>query len=713
MRVVVELRDRGSVPSSATDQGRENSPSCLYGSGRALSRPSSGYRHAASIESTLWTKREGHEYLEELLPGFGPGRAEVVYNSVGGIPLHLKSAATWLETEKVVDRHGGGLPIVEQLERFFEGIRPDHVEALFDQLIAAWWNRPSFPLRSFLAASALLEGRLRLKVLELLRGEVSIDDVVERLVGSTLFTWSRQAYDQLEVSHDLLRERISNFAAKQRLAQRQVAESLLPHLDEIWTDPMQQALRRVDLLDALGRWEEVQQLSYRVGSDLSQAHEWTSAAKYLTLAHNALRKLSQRDPILGSDRSRQEVEILSALLEVDVKRRRIGLETNERRLDALDVLLTHLREELEDVQWQQLWLQKLLFRQDYHFSREEFVAAADLAEQAREFALAHELAIPAALAGEAWAALGLVYKVLNKRSKSIEVFDEAANRFPDLESVRRGRLSNLAAFALRDDPARALELYREILGKRSDDDLHARVDVAMALFLMSDYKKAKTEGQLALRLAAARGVPAQEARARNILGCCLWAEDHVGEADAQFDLASVAAERTVFRRYLWRIRVNRSGTALETGQPSVAYSLARSSEEDILVPREPSFEEAPDILRAPHVALVCCTVGDRGEILEPREGERLPPPLWPRFSSALRRASRSLGFRKFGAGGLLWHLAPSCGQNYDYWVTWMRTCLTASHLRKSSGKSSRISISETLTRSSMASNPSQAVVTAL
>ena len=590
MRVVVELRDRGNVPGSA---GRSSE-------GNFAVMPMSEWEGFVQTFLRLQTfgvfrvnpldQGEAHEYLAELLPGLGPERAEVVRARVGGIPLHLKSAAVWLETEHVVDRHGGELPVVEQLERFFEGIRPDHVQGLFDQLIEAWWKRRSFPLRRFLAAAALLDGQLRLQVLDLLRGEESLDYAVERLVDSTLFAWSRQAHDQLEVSHDLLRERISHFAARHRLAQRQVAERLLPHAEEIWTDPMLQKLRRVDLLDALGQWEDVQQLSYRVGTELSEAHEWTSASKYLTLAHEALRKLNQGELIPKTDRSHEEAEILSALLEVDVKRRRIGLDTNERRLAVLDLLLVHLRGELEPGRWQELWLQKLLFSWNHHFLREDFVSAEELAGEARNFVLAHESEIPSTLAGQVWNALGLTYKVLNKRSESIETFDEAVARFPDLESVRRERLSNLAAFALRADPARALNLYREILeNEGKGGDLHTRVDVAMALFLMGEYKDARREGELALRLAADRGVPAQEARARNILACCLWSGGRTEEADGQLDLASVAAERTMFRRYLWRIRTNRSGTAWETGQAGVAYSLARSAEEDILVPREASF----------------------------------------------------------------------------------------------------------------------------
>lgn len=595
MRVVVELRDRGNVPSSVSRSEKGDLEILTLREWEGFVQSFLRLQTCGVYKVEPLNRAETHEYLEELLPGLGPERAEVVRARVGGIPLHLKSAAVWLEAEGVVDRHGGELPVVEQLERFFEGIRPDQVESLFDQLIEAWWDRPSYPLRNYLAAAALLDGRLDIQVLQLLQEEESLDRVAERLLDSTLFAWSRQVQDQLEVSHDLLRERISQFASRQRLAQRQVAKRLLPHVEEIWGDPMQQELRKVDLLDALGRWPEVQELSYRVGTELSEAREWTSASKYLSLAHEALRKLSQREPTGGPDRSRQETEILSALLNVDVKRRRIGLNINEGRLDALDVLLAHLRGELESAHWQELSLRTLLFRWNHHFLREEFASAASLAEKAREFVVAHEGSIPSDLAGQAWNALGLSYKVLNQRAKSMEIFDEALERFPDSKRVRGERLSNLAAFALRDDPSRALKLYEEILaGDGGEEDLHTHVDVAMASFLMGEYRKARAAGEEALRLAADRGVAAQEARARNILACCLWAGGQVDEAHSQLDLASVAAERTMFRRYLWRIRVNRSGTAWETGRAGDAYSLARSAEDDILLPREESFGEMED-----------------------------------------------------------------------------------------------------------------------
>lgn len=621
MRVIVELRDRGNVPGSMVRSRDGDATVMTLREWEGFVRRFLLLQTAGVYKVEPLDRAEAYAYLEELLPGLGPERAEVVRNRVGGIPLHLKSAAVWLEAERVVDRHGGALPVVEQLDRFFEGIRPDHVQGLFDQLIEIWWKDPSTLLRSFLAAAALLDGRLQLQVLHLLRDDRNVDEIVECLLQSTLFVWSRQAHDELEVSHDLLRERLSHFTGQQRLAQRQVADVLLPHAEEIWTDPMQRELRKVTLLDALGRWEEVKDLAYRVGTGLSQAREWTAASNYLTLAHEALRKLSQQTLVGGADLSLQEAGILNALLDVDVKRRRIGLIVNQRRLDALDLLLAHLRGSLDTSYWQELWARKLLFRWNHHFLREEFAAAAELADEARKFILAHESTIPPEVAGHAWTALGLSYKVLNQRAKSMEMFDEAVERYPDLIQVRKQRLSNQAAFALRDDPARALRLYEEILAledENEDGDLHTRVDVSMALFLMGDYKPARDAGQRALRLAADRGVAAQEARARNILACCLWVDGQVDEAHRQLDLASVAAERTMFRRYLWRIRVNRSGTAYETGRGLDAYSLARSAEEDILVPRESFFTEIGDsseyLTSRWYAALLA--IGERYHLLE-------------------------------------------------------------------------------------------------
>jgi len=77
----------------------------------------------------------------------------------------------------------------------------------------------------------------------------------------------------------------------------------------------------------------------------------------------------------------------------------------------------------------------------------------------------------------------------------------------------------------------------------------------------------------------------QQARALNILGCALWAEEAVREADKRFEEACLAAERMFSHRFLWRMRTNRAGTALEYGLADIALVNARSAERLIVDPR--------------------------------------------------------------------------------------------------------------------------------
>jgi len=161
-------------------------------------------------------------------------------------------------------------------------------------------------------------------------------------------------------------------------------------------------------------------------------------------------------------------------------------------------------------------------------------------------------------------------------------------------------------------PALAHRFYLEILDARKnepeDRKLHVLVDVAMAEFLMKKYDSARANADAAREIADERKSFLEAARARNILGCCAWTRSRIEEADLLFSAGCFAAERTLSKRYLWRIRVNRAGTALELKRPDIALSSAASEETMITKPRTTaiaSFEEAPSLLQSRwYVALI-------------------------------------------------------------------------------------------------------------
>jgi tetratricopeptide (TPR) repeat protein len=215
--------------------------------------------------------------------------------------------------------------------------------------------------------------------------------------------------------------------------------------------------------------------------------------------------------------------------------------------------------------------------------------------------------------------------------------------------------SNEGALLLTTHPNKALEHVEQMLAIASDGErdfgsiLHARVDRAMALFLMRRYDEADAEARGAERFASANGVPAQAARARNILGCCHWVRGDLKQACREFERAILDAERSLSERFLWRMRANMAGAALEIGRVTEAAAHARSAAWRILMPRRGQWPQGQGALtrRWYHALILCGAVlqqaGD-GDALREVVNEI---PL-PDFVTAVARAAAGEVFSAVG-----------------------------------------------------------------
>ena len=185
------------------------------------------------------------------------------------------------------------------------------------------------------------------------------------------------------------------------------------------------------------------------------------------------------------------------------------------------------------------------------------------------------------------AALGITLKVLEQIDESKQIFDKGVTAFPTSVYCRMERWSNLAALAFRRDPNEALKYLRRILGEVGDqisllDRIHTEVDVAMALFLAKRWDEAAIQATRGVNLADANGIPAQGARARNILGCISWCRGYLDDALIILDRAVLDAERSYMERFLWRFRVNLASVAIDAGQLSTALANARWAEDRLV-----------------------------------------------------------------------------------------------------------------------------------
>jgi tetratricopeptide (TPR) repeat protein len=551
------------------------------------------FRLAAGLGE--WTvsplnSEEAEAYLAEFLPGMGSERVAIIRHRVGTLPLFLRAAALWLREHEVV-RGNAAFLLVEDLEAFFEGICPDEAVLVLDCLIETLWERTDFPFADCISAAVLFDGGIDDRALERVFPDRDAAVMLERLERSGLFVPAPGRPRSVATAHDLMLERMQEVTSKRPFRLARLADRLLPVLPDIERDPLVRGIRAAVLLNAAGRWAETSAAALQVAEELRHSRQWGESVRFFALAEES----SARRPA-DSASVLERIRALIGLLEVERERDRTALEVNLRRLEVLKTLVRTSPEVHCLPDRGELMLRVLLLDWRAEFTREKFGAALAIARKASRHARREAPDSDPELRGEAFAMYGITLKATDRRAASARLFDRASRILPGSLLLQTEALSNGGALALQDDPKKALECDLEILrlidGKPYPLSLHLHVlvDVAMALFLDRRYDEALSEGRGALHRAQANAVPAQEARARNIIGCCLWALYEPEEAEREFDLACLASERMLSHRFLWRMRCNRAGTAAELGRTDAALVSARSAEDLLLLPREEALQ---------------------------------------------------------------------------------------------------------------------------
>lgn len=541
------------------------------------------------------TESEAIEYTQTLLPGLGKGEAQVIVRHVGTIPLHLKLTADWHRAEGILGRHEGGVFLVQDIERFFaeQRITPQAVDIIFDRLIEAWWGRPRKIFGRAITAATLFEGELPLMALCALDAEGDVEALANDLLASGLFKRYTLTHDALKVAHDLVRERMEVFLKTRPFSIPSIAASLLERLEVIFPNPEKRRLREVDLLLALGagRTLEASSRAHAAANELARTRDWSQAVKYHFKADEALSGWEEK---ARNDQARiLEINNLADWMDVEILRYRIGTSDNAQRMSAFLNLLAFSPDlPMSPVERQVLNLRAAIIEWRYYYVHEHIEDALRVAERGRKLALACGDQIDVEIRGKALANYAVTLKLIDRRDESFAAFDDALKRLPTSYTVIAERLSNFAAVDLRNRPESALGHYRQLLeitrgsAYSFSEIIHAHVDIAMAGFLMNDLDAAKRDAQRAIKLAMDNGVPAQEARGRNILGCVYWLRDELEGADREFCEAAFASERSISHRFLWRMRTNAAGAALALKDTARAYGYARFAEDAIILPRE-------------------------------------------------------------------------------------------------------------------------------
>ena len=551
------------------------------------------FRKIATLErlhAEELSESDGIALVEHWLPALGTERAQVILRRVGLSPLLIEVACLWLKQRGIVKRTGGDTVTIQHLEKFFEEISPGKATTVIRNLVEFWIGHETTVYRNAIFSAALLEGALPLGWLKQLDPRSSETVLADSLLRTGIFERHRSLRSALRIKHDLLRETCQSLLNKHVFAAEDLAIRLHQQLAEFPFHGI--TLKRLSAKLAMyaGEYEHAFSCAANLAREVESEGQWSNASAMWELAYQA----AERCALPENVRDAMISDALLNLLQAEHVRNRLQLEVNRGRLAALETHIelaptlcsnTARKVELGLLRWRRLFLLES-FDDAYNLARE-------LEQKSRT--------LSASLQASVLSALALTEKGLGKRAAAEARYDSAAASFPEVGSLQRDRLSNLASSYLTSAPLRSLELYLQMRDLMARDHaatlreaLHLDVDIAMAQFLVGRYDDALSSAEKAVATALSNSYETQEARARNIAACCHWACGAIEAASSQIELAVFAAERSFYYRFLWRMRANAAGIAADHQNWKVARQHAFEAIRLIIEPRQGQFAN-PDI----------------------------------------------------------------------------------------------------------------------
>lgn len=522
--------------------------------------------------------------IEEILPNFDREQAKAILRRVGHSPLHLELACRWLKDEGIVRETGTHICTIGDIDRFFEGISPDRTVTLLQHLISFWMDHPDrFYATALMTASLLRTGPARPLLARLLpMPPDSLSD--DRLIRTGIFRPPENHDRYPQVRHDLLAEQLAQLPEKFPALAHDIATALLG--DGVALEQYVEDARsaRARLLFAARQWGDAFAVAKQYAAALRLENQLSRASDLWRLAYEACRHIDED----STDRDATIAETLASLLEVENERNRIQLPLNQGVLAALETHVATSASLRKDLDWH---FRVQLLRWRRYFFLESFEPALEISQHLYETAQS-DVRVSERAAATSCVAVALTLKGVGSHGDARAVFEEGIRKYAHLASFQHEYHAHVGVCNLTKNPATSLDCYLQM---RCDEKanpslslsrgLHTDVDIAMALLHLRQYEEAKRKAEAVSYLALSNGVGAQESRARNISACCDWIAGETARASRQFNMAILAAERSYFYRFLWRIRTNAAALHFELGDHESASANAIKAFELITKPR--------------------------------------------------------------------------------------------------------------------------------
>ena len=156
-----------------------------------------------------------------------------------------------------------------------------------------------------------------------------------------------------------------------------------------------------------------------------------------------------------------------------------------------------------------------------------------------------------------------------------DIFQLALSAMPDSFELRREYYSHIACMQLYDLPKDAYQNYQKILDMFQEQaenyafPFHEYGDLAMSLLLSGNPEQAIRQAEEGITLAESHGVLDEVGRITNIEGCAWLCTGNIEKAEERFSESTALMERSGYKLYCWRSRLNELQMRLQKGADQI------------------------------------------------------------------------------------------------------------------------------------------------
>lgn len=491
--------------------------------------------HYISVNIDVLDNSQALAYLKYVKPDLPQATAKMILSLVGCRLYNIALTLNYLK-QRTID-----FDDPHQIAIELSALTPNDIPNIVSKTFPFYRQK----YRALFDLMALLRGPVPLEFLPVAEVE---DDEADKLVNEQIVICKS---GHIVPANEFVLREILRSIYPFRTGHRKIANRILEFTDK---DPEQYQSARIYMFYHIERYDNALALLNQYIPRLKRERQYSALIEYLDIAIDSAQKLKDYG---------RYVSFIVQQLDIMVLKKDITNSKAADRLSELSQMLSsrRIREGADRFQ----------LAHDYFLGKRMFklgrLSADEPVFQINK--LHYEDCVSGRYSDNAEDWLGRVccnYAIFVKETQgnvpALSVFQQALAALPDSFELRREYYSHEACMRLYGAPGEACSFYRKVLKMfdrqpgRCALPFHERGDVAMSLLLSGQFDEAIWAAQESVELADSYGVWDEVGRITNIEGCAWLCAGDEQKAEELFAESTSIMERSGYRLYCWRSRLN-------------------------------------------------------------------------------------------------------------------------------------------------------------